>query len=128
MNFHPPFLWGNRTNGCEVNYFRYVYLWCFHVVIVFSYAVNKSSRMRLYISWLVKRMPANCCVVGCTNRCGKDKKVKFFRFPRDQVKRDLWKAAVHHEGWEPSKHLQICSAHFISGMCIFLLLYKFCSI
>ena len=26
VNLHPPFLWGNRINGCEVNYFRYVYL------------------------------------------------------------------------------------------------------
>ena len=49
------------------------------------------------------------------------------------MRRELWKAALHREGWEPNEHSRICSAHFISGMyIIFNLEYefslKFCSI
>ena len=36
-------------------------------------------------------------------------------FPADQQRRAMWVAAVKREGWEPTEHSWLCSAHFVSG-------------
>ena len=69
-----------------------------------------------------------CCVVGCSNRKGKDKHVTYYRFPAQrkhedpktiqlvQKRRRLWKAAVNRNlseaQWERSV---TCSRHFVNG-------------
>ena len=61
-------------------------------------------------------MVNNCCVVGCSNRVGKKKKVSFYRFPwNDKGRCDKWKASVRRSDWEPTIHTRICSEHFVSG-------------
>ena len=69
-----------------------------------------------------------CVVVGCENRQGESKGVKFFKFPSLRTRegpetaelvakrRCLWKAAVNRQlpdkQWENS---YTCSRHFVNG-------------
>ena len=38
-------------------------------------------------------MPTSCCAIGCANRYRKGSNVKFYRFPTDALRRDLWVSA-----------------------------------
>ena len=59
-------------------------------------------------------MVISCCSIGCTNRQGKGR-VKFFRFPANQSRKNQWIAAIKRKNWTPSEYSRICSAHFING-------------
>lgn len=73
-----------------------------------------------------------CCVIGCSNRGGRDK-VLFFQFPtviESQGKatkelslrrRDLWITSVKRKDWMPTTYSYVCSDHFSSSKCILLL-------
>ena len=65
-------------------------------------------------------MPVSCAADGCTNRWFKGCEVRFFRFPDDddERRRHAWSrgACPRREAkWQPSKHMRVCSAHFVSG-------------
>ena len=78
------------------------------------------------------KMVFTCCIVGCTNRSGRDKGVSFYHIPAIILnqgkqtaelssKRQLqWIASINRKDWVPSGNSRVCSAHFISGI---LLLY-----
>jgi len=64
-------------------------------------------------------MPAHCCAWNCKNRDTKTKtNVKFYRFPRDPVRRSQWAAALRRVGFVATEHSRICSAHFVKGLSI----------
>ncbi len=65
-----------------------------------------------------------CCVVGCHNNQGKDKKrgIKFHPFPKDAETRHLWNKAINRslpnnptKLWEGSNFDVVCSDHFHGG-------------
>ena len=65
-------------------------------------------------------MPVSCAADGCANRWFKGCEVRFFRFPDDddERRRHAWirGACPRREAkWQPSKHMRVCSAHFVSG-------------
>ena len=61
-------------------------------------------------------MVNSCCVVGCTNRVGKEKGLRFYRFPLGQQERCAkWTAAVRRACWKPTAYTRICNKHFVSG-------------
>ena len=60
-------------------------------------------------------MVKSCCAPGCENRWSKGSSLSFYRFPVDPARRAEWVAAVRREKWEPTEHLWLCSAHFVSG-------------
>ena len=63
-----------------------------------------------------------CSATGChscTYREGKQG-IKFFRFPKDPVKRQRWIAQVNRtkldgSPWTPHSNARLCSKHFVSG-------------
>ena len=64
---------------------------------------------------LNKSMLSTCCAIGCTNRYRKGSEVKFYRFPSDSQRRNLWIQAIRRKDWEPNVHSRLCSDHFISS-------------
>ena len=60
-------------------------------------------------------MPTSCCAIGCANRYRKGSNVKFYRFPTDALRRDLWVSAMRRENWSPKEHSRLCSEHFLSS-------------
>ncbi|CAN7946807.1 unnamed protein product [Ixodes hexagonus] len=58
-----------------------------------------------------------CCAVGCTMQAGTNKlsKVKLFRFPRNEERRQAWAVAVKRAGFVPNNDTRICSKHFTTG-------------
>ncbi|CAN7977146.1 unnamed protein product [Ixodes persulcatus] len=58
-----------------------------------------------------------CCAVGCTMQAGTNKlsKVKSFRFPRNEGRRQAWAVAVKRVGFVPNNDTRICSKHFTTG-------------
>ena len=65
-------------------------------------------------------MPAYCCAFNCTNRntvtFRQTTGIKFYRFPKDPVRRSQWAAAVRRVGFVPSDSTRICSVHFVTGL------------
>ena len=64
-------------------------------------------------------MPTTCTVVNCDNRHCKGSSIKFYRFPKDQHRRQRWLAFVSCQDkdgspWQPGDGDRICSDHFIS--------------
>uniref|UniRef100_H2ZYA6 X-ray repair cross complementing 2 n=1 Tax=Latimeria chalumnae TaxID=7897 RepID=H2ZYA6_LATCH len=57
-----------------------------------------------------------CCASGCNNRYGKVPGVSFYRIPTNPVRRQQWVSAIKREGWQPTRHTRLCSAHFVSGV------------
>ena len=49
------------------------------------------------------------------NKETKEKKISFFRFPKDAKKRKGWVTAVNRTNWAPNEESRICSAHFVEG-------------
>ena len=41
--------------------------------------------------------------------------MKFYRFPRDEARRNAWAAAVKRKDWKPNDSSWICSEHFLGG-------------
>ena len=82
------------------------------------------------------RMVKTCCVIGCSNRGGRDK-VSFFQFPTviesqgkatkelSSRRRDLWIASVKRKDWMPTAYSYVCSDHFSSSKCILLLVHVY---
>ncbi|KAG5280105.1 hypothetical protein AALO_G00085020 [Alosa alosa] len=65
----------------------------------------------------ISKRGACCSVVGCSLRPGTNllSQIKVYRFPKENVQRDAWIAAVKRDGWIPTSNSRICSSHFISG-------------
>ncbi|XP_041959608.1 uncharacterized protein LOC121718606 [Alosa sapidissima] len=65
----------------------------------------------------ISKRGACCSVVGCCLRPGTNllSQIKVYRFPKENVQRDAWIAAVKRDGWIPTSNSRICSIHFISG-------------
>ena len=59
-------------------------------------------------------MPVSCCAVGCANRFSKESDIKFYRFPEEQGRRQLWVNAVSRAKWELKDHHRLCGEHFVS--------------
>ncbi|KAI2796659.1 hypothetical protein BLOT_015670, partial [Blomia tropicalis] len=66
----------------------------------------------------------NCVVPGCNNNyqntVGRWPKIRFYSFPSEQERRNVWVKFVSRSNkdgsdWIPSKHSKICSEHFLSG-------------
>ena len=60
-------------------------------------------------------MPVSCCAVSCANRFSKDSAIKFYRFPEEPRRRELWIKAVSRSKWELKDHHRLCREHFVSG-------------
>lgn len=61
-------------------------------------------------------MVKSCCAINCSNRFVKGSSIKFYHFPSDPDRGQLWIAAVKRKQWEPNEYSRLCSEHFISGM------------
>lgn len=48
----------------------------------------------------------NCNEIYCKNYC------LYFRFPKDEIRRNDWLKGIHRETWVPSKYAVVCSEHF----------------
>ncbi|XP_030581228.1 THAP domain-containing protein 2-like [Archocentrus centrarchus] len=60
-------------------------------------------------------MPDFCAAVGCAhqrNASTKQQGITFHRFPKDKVKRQLWKVALRRRDFSPSERSVVCSCHF----------------
>ena len=68
-------------------------------------------------------MVHTCVAVGCHNRKNPASGLSFYRFPKDGERRARWTAAVKREHWQPNDTCRLCSAHFISGRCLFTILH-----
>ena len=58
-----------------------------------------------------------CSAVDCHN-CqskGKERGIKFYRFPADPQRRKLWELRVKRADWQPTPASRLCSEHFLSG-------------
>ena len=72
---------------------------------------------------LMKVMPENsgerCCVVGCSNRRGTDKKTGVVRsyhsIPKHPKRREQWIKAIPRTAWSPRQWDRVCSDHFVGG-------------
>ena len=72
-------------------------------------------------------MVHSCCVVGCSNRQGKDSALSFYRISKivdtqgvqtkelSAKRRSAWLVRIRRKDWIPSDGTRVCSAHFISG-------------
>ena len=63
-------------------------------------------------------MVFNCVVYQCFNRqnkCTKDRKLRFFRFPKNKRKRTAWVKAINRKDWQPNEYSRICSDHFVDN-------------
>jgi len=75
-----------------------------------------------------EKMVLTCCVVGCSNRGGRDRGVSFYHIPAvlehqgektfelSSKRRQEWLARINRKDWVPSKNVRVCSDHFVSGM------------
>ena len=63
----------------------------------------------------MNKMPISCCCVSCTNRFSKDSNVRFYRFPEEQGRRQLWIKGLSRARWELKDHHHLCGEHFVSG-------------
>ena len=68
-------------------------------------------------------MPKSCCVVDCANNVQNHPELKYYMHPTNTKRRKSWLNAINRakdctkssEPWSPkSKHVYVCSAHFIS--------------
>lgn len=62
-------------------------------------------------------MPRNCCVPECKSNYNSTLKcngsyVSVFLFPKDDILRQKWIAAIPRKNWTPSKNSVVCSKHF----------------
>uniref|UniRef100_A0A3P9CEB3 THAP domain-containing protein 6 n=1 Tax=Maylandia zebra TaxID=106582 RepID=A0A3P9CEB3_9CICH len=60
-------------------------------------------------------MPDFCAALGCSNQRNANTKqqgITFHRFPKDKVKRQLWKMALKRRDFEPNDRSVVCSCHF----------------
>uniref|UniRef100_A0A3Q4GLI9 THAP domain-containing protein 6-like n=1 Tax=Neolamprologus brichardi TaxID=32507 RepID=A0A3Q4GLI9_NEOBR len=60
-------------------------------------------------------MPDFCAALGCSNQRNantKQRGITFHRFPKDKVKRQLWKRALKRRDFEPNDRSVVCSCHF----------------
>lgn len=54
-----------------------------------------------------------CSALGCRNRaCSAADGITFHKFPSNVEQRAVWAAAIGRDGWTPTPHSCICSAHF----------------
>ena len=66
----------------------------------------------------------SCFVLGCQNRRGRNKDLRFYNLPKNNTsfnanRRRLWLQAIPTSTLEdPPKDARVCSAHFISGKLI----------
>ena len=72
-------------------------------------------------------MVHSCCVVGCSNRQGRDRGRSFYRIPKiidgqgaktkdlSIKRRSAWLASLNRKDWKPGNGARVCSDHFISG-------------
>ena len=60
-------------------------------------------------------MPTNCCAIGSTNQYRKGGKIKFYHFPSDAQRRNMWVCAMRRDNWSPKEHSRLCNEHFISS-------------
>ena len=75
-----------------------------------------------------EKIVLTCCVVGCSNRGGRDRGVSFYHIPAvlehqgekafelSSKRRQEWIARINRKDWVPSKNVRVCSDHFVSGM------------
>ena len=54
--------------------------------------------------------------MGCSVRYKKGTGVKFYRFPKDPIRKRQWAAAINRKNWEPNEHSWLCSNHFVEGV------------
>ncbi|XP_044070369.1 THAP domain-containing protein 2-like isoform X2 [Siniperca chuatsi] len=62
-------------------------------------------------------MPDFCAAIGCSNQRNaktKERGITFHRFPKDQVKRQKWTAALRRRHFDPTQRSVVCSCHFKS--------------
>ena len=63
-------------------------------------------------------MVLSCCAPFCTNRAtkeAKEKRICFYRLPKDPIKRGLWLRAINRKDYNPGPNTYICSEHFVGG-------------
>uniref|UniRef100_A0A672T434 THAP-type domain-containing protein n=1 Tax=Sinocyclocheilus grahami TaxID=75366 RepID=A0A672T434_SINGR len=62
------------------------------------------------------KLGSACCAVRCNLTSGTNalSKIKMFRFPKDQTRRQAWITAVQREAWLPGKNSRICNTHFVT--------------
>ena len=60
-------------------------------------------------------MLVSCCAKGCANRFFKDYDIKFYCFPEELGRRQLWIKAVSCVKWELKDHHRLCGEHFALG-------------
>ena len=64
----------------------------------------------------MERTPLSCCVKNGTNQLTNSSGIKFFRFPKSELKRTAGINAVRRKDWTPSEFLRVCIVYFSSGM------------
>ena len=57
-------------------------------------------------------MVKRCCVTKCRGNYDEEKRVKVFRFPRDQSERQSWVQAIPRENIPNSRDTVVCTRHF----------------
>ncbi|PSN33423.1 hypothetical protein C0J52_22592 [Blattella germanica] len=57
-------------------------------------------------------MAPTCSALTCKNRQKKGSGITFHSFPRNEVRRQKWLAAIQRSNWTPPSHAVICSVHF----------------
>lgn len=79
---------------------------------------SKSARYRKK----KKKKKMSCCAIGCKNRHGQSKEIRFYRIPSMSTpfnveRRGLWLKAINRSNWSDAsiRNARICSVHFISG-------------
>jgi hypothetical protein len=83
------------------------------LIVIRPYIVRKN--FIIYVPRpLYGKMVISCCCYGCTNRQGKNN-IRFYRFPRSEIHKNQWIAAMRRDKWAPTKFSRVCSAHFITG-------------
>lgn len=65
------------------------------------------------------KMVTSCCVVSCQSRHDSTKNVRFYRFPSNSERRELWVRALRRVApdgspWRPGPGDRVCSKHFVT--------------
>lgn len=59
----------------------------------------------------VKMPCVNCCVLNCNNNTNGP--LRFFSFPKDDERRQLWAESCGRRNWYPNDRSRICEVMYI---------------
>lgn len=70
-------------------------------------------------------MPRSCCVPGCKSNYSSTLKtggqlVSAFTFPKDEILKAKWLAAIPRNDWAPSQYSVVCCLHFLESDITFI--------